>query len=97
MRGFTLWLGHHPQRIFSAVSMIPPVSFQSSPDTFAVAQAGMQRGLAQFNHAADLIAGGGIDPGNVVEMMQGQRLYELNAKLLRTGDEMLGTLLNVMA
>ncbi len=77
--------------------MISPVSLPNLPDTFATAQEGMRRSLAQVESSASALAQGDLDPGNIVDLLQGQRLYEINAKILRTGDQMLGTLLSVFA
>ncbi len=77
--------------------MISPVSFQSSPDAFAIAQEGMRRGLARFSQAAADVVQNDATPENMVGLIEGQRVYEMNAKVLRTADEMLGTLLNVFA
>ena len=56
----------------------------------------MRRGLSLFSSAAEAIAQGNMDPANVVGI-QGQRTYEMNAKVVRTSDEMLGTLLRIKA
>jgi flagellar hook protein FlgE len=77
--------------------MIAPVSTRNLSDTFATAQEGMRRSLAQVGRSAEALSQGDLDPGNIVGLLQGQRLYEVNAKVLRTGDQMLGTLLNVFA
>ena len=77
--------------------MISPVSVQSLPDPFAIAQEGMRRSLTQVASSASALAQGDLDPANIVGLLQGQRLYEVNAKILRTGDQMLGTLLDVVA
>jgi len=57
----------------------------------------MRRGLARFNEGSQTVAQGNLDPGGVVGMIEGQRTYEMNAKVLRTADEMLGTLLDTIA
>jgi hypothetical protein len=79
--------------------MISPVSVADLPTSFASAQKGMKRGLAQVDQASAAIANdaGDIDSGNVVSLILGQRTFEMNAKVLRTGAEMIGTLLDVMA
>jgi len=79
------------------VPMLSPVSLASLPTSFASAQEGMKRGLAQVDQASAAIAddAGDIAPGNVVNLIQGQRTFEMNAKVLRTGAEMIGTLLDV--
>jgi len=77
--------------------MVSSVSAQTLPDSFAVAQEGMRRGLARFNEGSQAVAQGNLDPGGVVGMIEGQRTYEMNAKVLRTADEMLGTLLDTIA
>ena len=57
----------------------------------------MRRGLARFSTAAEAVAQGNLDPGNVVSQIEGQRTYEMNAAVLKTADEMLGTLLDTKA
>jgi len=57
----------------------------------------MRRGFARFSTAAEAVAQGNLDPGNVVGQIEGQRTYEMNAAVLRTADEMLGTLLDTKA
>ncbi len=74
--------------------MISSVPTASSANATAIAQEGMRRGLAQFGTAAAAIAQGNLDPSNVVGQIEGQRTYEMNAAVVRTADEMLGTLLD---
>lgn len=69
----------------------------SFPSTFSSAHAGIQRGLSRVATAAQSIAEGDIDPQNSVDLIEGQRMMEMNIKVLQTADEMLGTLLNAKA
>ena len=55
----------------------------------------MRRGLARFGTAAEEISRGNLDPSNVVGQIEGQRTYEMTAAVVRTADEMLGTLLDI--
>ena len=74
---------------------VSALNSSSLPDPIASAQAGMRRGQALYSTAADAIAQGNLDPANVAGMIQGQRTYEMNAQVVRTSDELLGTLLSV--
>jgi flagellar basal body rod protein FlgG len=62
----------------------------------ANAQEGMQRSMEQVNAASESIANGDLDPGNMIDLMVGQRTYAMNAKLVKTADQMMGTLLDVL-
>jgi flagellar hook protein FlgE len=75
--------------------VISPLTSSSLPDPIVSAQAGMRRGLALYSTAAEALAQGNLDPGNVIGLIEGQRTYEMNAQVVRTSDEMLGTLLDV--
>ncbi|HQF38896.1 MAG TPA: flagellar basal body rod C-terminal domain-containing protein [Opitutaceae bacterium] len=75
--------------------MISPTPTPSSANAVARAQEGMRRGLARFGTAAEEISRGNLDPSNVVGQIEGQRTYEMNAAVVRTADEMLGTLLDI--
>lgn len=55
---------------------------------------GMTRATQRVERAAGEIAQGSLDPKDVVELTLGQREFEANAAVLRTADEMLGTLLD---
>lgn len=77
--------------------VLSAVSSSSYPILMADAQEGMRRSLERVDRAGQSIISGDADPGGFVDLIVGQRTYEMNAKVLRTGDEMLGTLLNVLA
>jgi len=57
----------------------------------------MQKAQAGMDAAAQKVSQGNMDPGNFVDMMSNQRLYEANAKMLKMADERVGTLLDVLA
>lgn len=61
---------------------------------FASAREGIQRGIKQADIAADQLAHGEIDPQPVVDLDEAAMLVKLNMVTLRTGDEMLGSLLD---
>jgi len=77
--------------------VISSVPTSSSANATELAQEGMRRGLARFGTAAAAIAQGNLDPSNMVGQIEGQRTYEMNAAVVRTADEMLGTLLDIKA
>lgn len=56
--------------------------------------AGMTRATHQVERSALEIARGSLDPKDVVELTLGQRQFEAGAAVVRTADEMLGTLLD---
>jgi len=58
---------------------------------------GMQRAVGQLNDAADRISQGEITPENMVSTMEANILFKANAQVVRTQDEMLGTLFNKKA
>jgi hypothetical protein len=62
---------------------------------FASAQEGIQRAVKQASVAGDQLANGEIDPQPILNLDEASILVKLNAITLRTGDEMLGTLLNL--
>lgn len=61
---------------------------------FASAQEGIQRALKQANVAANQLAEGDVDPQSIIDLNEASIMVKLNAVTMRTGDEMLGTLLN---
>lgn len=61
---------------------------------FASAQEGIQRAVKQADVASDRLAHGDIDPQPVIDLDEAAILVKLNTVSLRTGDEMLGTLLD---
>lgn len=77
--------------------MLSAISSSNLSVLMADAQDGMRRGVAKVDGAAKEIASGEGDPGSFVDLIVGQRTYEMNAKVLKTGDEMLGSLLDVLA
>lgn len=82
---------------YTAGVSISSVNSSTLPDPVTSAQAGMRRGLSVFSTAAEAIAQGNLDPSNFVGMIEGQRTYEMNAKVVQSSDEMLGSLLDIKA
>ncbi|HLP07677.1 MAG TPA: flagellar basal body rod C-terminal domain-containing protein [Opitutaceae bacterium] len=74
--------------------MISALTSSSLPDPVATAQAGMRRGQSLYSTAAEALAQGNLDPGNVVGLLQGQRTYEMNAQVVRAAEDTLGTQLD---
>jgi len=58
---------------------------------------GMQQAMKDFNQAAERISEGEITPENMVATMEAKILFKANAQVVRTQDEMLGTLFNAKA
>lgn len=56
---------------------------------------GMRRATRLVEEAARGIAGGEVTSARMVDMIKGERMFEANASVMRTQDEMIGTLLNV--
>lgn len=73
------------------------VSSISSTSIFNHAQAGVQKGQAQVAQAASAIANGDLDPQNLVDLIQGQHTVSANLAVLKTEDEILGTILDTKA
>jgi len=76
------------------MSSLSSISVQS---TFSAAQEGVQRGLDLAAQATQSLSQGAVDPQNIIMLIQGQRTVEASQAVLRTADEMTGTLLNVKA
>ncbi len=66
-------------------------------DIYSPAVQGMQRAQEGFAEAAQQVASGNLDPQPMVEMMVNSTVFAANAQVLRTADEMVGTLLNTYA
>ena len=68
----------------------------------AISQAaqGLDAGSDRVSQAADRIARNGMDDdlaGNMVNMLEARRHVRANVAVVRTADEMIGTLLDVLA
>ena len=68
----------------------------------AISQAaqGLDAGLDRVSRAADRIARNGADDdlaGNMVDMLKSRHHVRANVAVVRTADEMIGTLLDVLA
>jgi len=77
------------------MNVTPPAGPSSLNNVFASAQKGIQRAVKQADDAADQLASGDIDPEPVVNLDEAAVQVKLNAITMRTGDEMIGSLLNV--
>lgn len=55
----------------------------------------MSRSERRLNHAAQGIASGDISSSRMVELIVSERMYQANASVIRTSDQMLGALINV--
>lgn len=62
-----------------------------------VSEQGMMASRKRVEEAALKLSRGDLSARNVVEMQTNQRSYEANAKVLKTADEMAGTLLDTLA
>lgn len=76
------------------MSSVASISANSS---FTAAISGVQRGQALVAQAAQSISEGEIDPQNMINLIEGQRTVEANLAVMRTEDEILGTILNTKA
>jgi len=56
---------------------------------------GMRRAKNLVDQAARGIAGGEVTSARMVDLIKGERMFDANASVVRTKDEMVGTLLNV--
>ena len=61
---------------------------------------GLRRHQESLNRTADRIAGTaplGDTPGDMVQLMNDARGFQANARTVRTADELVGTLLDILA
>lgn len=77
----------------------PATTGSASP--LQTATQGLQRGIARAATAAQQVAGSAADPGDLaeaaVEMRKARAEVAANARVLRTADDMLGTLIDLRA
>ena len=73
---------------------ISPVT-PSVYDAFSSARNGLSRSEKRLNGAAREIASGDISSSRMVELIVSERMYQANASVIRTSDQMLGALINV--
>lgn len=59
------------------------------------AREGMGRAEDKLNEAAGKISQGDISSSRMVDLIVSERMYQANAAVVRTSDEMLGTLIDV--
>jgi hypothetical protein len=66
--------------------------------TLAQAASGLQSGFDRLHRAADRVARSGVpEPGDVVDLMRARHEVSAGAAVVRTSDDMIGTLLDVLA
>jgi hypothetical protein len=58
---------------------------------------GLQAATAGLNKSAEALASGDLDSGNVIGMIDSKNAAEANIAVLKAGDQMIGTLLDVLA
>lgn len=64
---------------------------------FETAASGINRAVSKANAAGAQLANGEIDPQPVVDLMEAKASVKANAMVMRTADEMLGSLLDAKA
>ncbi|HEU5078237.1 MAG TPA: hypothetical protein VFT72_03455 [Opitutaceae bacterium] len=64
---------------------------------FDLAASGMNRAFSKANAAGAQIANGDIEPQPFVDLIEAKASLKANAAVMRTADEMLGTLLDEKA
>ena len=62
---------------------------------FHSAAQGIHRAVAKADAAGEQVANGELDPEPFIDLNESELLVKANMVTLRTGDEMLGTLLDV--
>lgn len=67
----------------------------SGSTVFDKAREGMSKGQRKLDKAAAKIAGGDVSVTPMVDMIVAETMYTANATVIRTQDEMLGSLLDV--
>jgi hypothetical protein len=76
--------------------MIPSVGTPHA-NLFDLATTGARRAMNQATQAGQRLADGDIDPEPMVQLMEAKVGLKANLAVLRTADEMLGTLLDEKA
>ena len=71
-----------------------PASSLSAPMSHALS--GMQSGVARLNQAAETVAAGKVDVEPMIDMIVAEQTVKQNAAVIRTADEMHGTLLDIL-
>ena len=62
---------------------------------FDHAKKGMRQAEQRLNKASHAIANGDLSADRMVDLIVSERVYASNAKVVKTQDELVGTLLNV--
>ena len=73
---------------------IPSVSSTSFAD-FGRSVEGARLAKAKFEKAAEKIVQGEVTSSRMVELIESERMFEANLAVIRTQDEMVGSLLDV--
>lgn len=69
----------------------------SGVSTFSTAVNGLNKAQASMNQAAQNIAGGSLDPADVVSLSQSAISFKANAAVLRTESQVAQSLLDITA
>jgi hypothetical protein len=64
---------------------------------FAAPLEGIRRGMAQAGEAAEKMARGDLSPENVVAQIQAEVLVKANVAVMRTTQEILGSIIDLKA
>lgn len=67
----------------------------SSLAQFDQAREGMDRAERRLERSASKIAQGDLDENSILDLIVSERTYQANAVVVRTQDEMIGSLLDV--
>lgn len=78
-----------------ASSMVISPSSPILGSALDAAREGMGRANRRFEDAARRIAGGDVSSSRMVDMIVSERMFQANASVARTQDEMIGAFLNV--
>lgn len=57
---------------------------------------GLQNGVARLNHAAETVAAGNVGIEPMIDAMLAEQTVKQNAAVMRTADEMHGTLIDIL-
>ena len=69
----------------------------SSTSTTSTAIEGLKKAQSTLDQAAQNIAGGSLDPQDIVSLSQAATSFKANAAVIKTDDEMTQTLLDIKA
>jgi len=77
--------------------MIDPAITGGPARLFHAPIEGLRRGFAQAQSAAEKIAAGDVSPETIVGQIQAGAMVQASASVVRTTDDMLGSLLDALA